>query len=48
MSVQMIKHNGKWSPTKEVDGKLVPDDGKVLQYTEDGMKVVDKKDEENS
>lgn len=48
----MIKHEGKMVPAKQVDGKWVPDEGKILAYTKDGMQVVEekafKKDEDNS
>lgn len=44
MPIQMIKHNGKMVPAKQVDGKWIPDEEKILALTSDGMKVIDKKD----
>lgn len=44
MPIQMIKHEGKMVVAKQVSGKWVPDPDKILQYTADGIKVVDKKD----
>ena len=45
MAIQMIEHEGKMIPAKFENGKWIPDLDKILKYTADGIKVVDKKDE---
>jgi len=36
MPIQMIKHNGKMVPAKQIDGKWVPDENAQLEMGADG------------
>lgn len=42
MAVQMIKHNGKMVPAKQVNGKWVPDEDAQLVINESGEAEVEK------